>query len=167
LTHASTRQGSPDSGLHLTDDDLLRLLRPAPVPQMTDTLLDEEQVFGWITQEYERLYNLRPTPTALADARNRWWSAAPYERRASLVPWEVRREHRWSYALLMLGLEERRRAGGDASLTERDRARLEAWLDWMRARDVVLDYDPTSEAGLRCVPRRPGLDFDILRDPRW
>lgn len=143
---------------------------------MSDALLDEEQVFGWITlgrsdewitQEYERLYNLRPTPTTLADARHRWWSAAPYERRASLVPWDVRGEHRWSYALLMLGLEERRRAGGDASLTERDRARLEAWLDWMRARDVVLDYDPTSEAGLRCVPRRPGLDFDILRDPRW
>lgn len=85
--------------------------------------------------------------------------------RPNLAPWDVLPRHKWSYALTMLRTEERRRAWGDEGITEREHERLSAWLRWMAVRDVVLDYDPTNDDGFRYLPRRPGLDTDLVRDP--
>lgn len=65
---------------------------------------------------------------------------------------------------MMLRQEARRRAGG--VLTEKMEQALNIWLDGLEADGVVVHYEPDTEEGWFYVPRRPGVDQDIIRKPR-
>lgn len=157
------------------DDAVLRALLDDAAPRtLPGEVVDDEELFGWIAfdrtdewirQEYERRYNRHLTDEALAAARDRFTTAPPFMRRPNLAPWRIRPEHGLSYTLFLLMAEARRRMGDE--LAEREEVRLDAWLRQLRERDLVVDYDPTTKEGFRYVRRRPGLDFDIFRDPRW
>lgn len=85
------------------------------------------------------------------------------DHRAMLVPWTIDGAHRWSYALSMLRMEAGRRAG--AGLSEDDARRLETWLANLRDGDLVIDYNPGTDVGFCHVPRRRGIDHDLIREP--
>lgn len=85
--------------------------------------------------------------------------------RTDLIPWSVRPEHRWAYPLTMLRVEGRRRAHGDDHLSERTLARLTTWRHRLAWHDLVVHYDPDTPDGFSYLPRRPGVDLDLYRDP--
>jgi hypothetical protein len=63
----------------------------------------------------------------------------------------------------MLRTEARRRAG--KQLRKEERVRLDAWLRRLARENIVLHYDPDTDEGWFYVPRRPGVDTDIIRVP--
>ena len=88
---------------------------------------------------------------------------------ALLVPWMIAEAHRWSHALIMLTDESSRRRGD--TLSEHDARRLDAWTENLCEGDLVVHYDPGTEEGFSYVPRRLGVDHDLIRNPvdvvRW
>jgi hypothetical protein len=62
-----------------------------------------------------------------------------------------------------LRCEERRRAGHRLDLQME--ARLRRWRHELELRGLVVDYDPGSEEGFVLVPRRQGVDHDLIREP--
>lgn len=117
---------------------------------------------AWMCEESERRYNAPVSPASWHDVRQRPARDAAAIRNA-LVPWVIRPEHRWAYALTMLRSEARRRAGGE--VTERDGDRLDLWIENLRLGDLVIHYEPRSDEGFRHVPRRRGVDTDLIREP--
>ena len=85
-----------------------------------------------------------------------------HTRTDDLIPWPVRREHRYRYAIMMLRAEAKRRQG--KPLTDIEQRRLERWLAWLRENNAVVHYDPDTEQGWWYVPREPS-DDDIIRRP--
>jgi hypothetical protein len=84
---------------------------------------------------------------------------------SDLLPWLVHEDHRSMYPPKMLRLEGRRRRG--EKLPE-DRLRyLENWKRKMRDDGTVVHYEYDTEEGWFYVPRRPGIDKDLIRDPRY
>ena len=83
--------------------------------------------------------------------------------RADLIPWEVRAEHGYEYALAMLRLEIQRRGG--QQLRPIDEQRLTSWKLHLHDRQQVVHYDADTAAGFCSVPRRSGIDWDLIREP--
>ncbi|WP_372736169.1 hypothetical protein [Nocardioides sp.] len=127
----------------------------------------EGRTHAWMQAEYLRKYGLQTTLSAWSDygCRN------GLERRDDptgdpndvLVPWEIDKRHRWAYALMMLRTEARRRSG--IAPTETMAERLERWLRQMSDDNTVVAYNPNSEDGFTYVPRRSGIDTDLIRQP--
>ena len=91
------------------------------------------------------------------------WRPASAPSRDPIVPWAVKAEHRWARPLAMLRIESRRRAGfhvpgGDLEQLSRFRAEL-------AARGLVVHYESRTEQGWWLVPRRPGIDAGLIREP--
>ena len=84
-------------------------------------------------------------------------------REDDLVPWDIRPEHRWAYPLALLRTEARRRAGARGTVTEEERLAL--WKAGLADQGQVVAYDPYSEEGFSYVPRRAGVDGDLIREP--
>lgn len=123
----------------------------------------EGRSYQWMCEEYERRYNIEVTPNVFGNLRRRLGLELRPARDNDLIPWHVRADHRWAYPLAMLRTEARRRAG--ARLTPTDERRLSTWLKHLRERDLVVHYDPTTAEGFHYVPRRPGIDVDVVRRP--
>lgn len=133
---------------------------------------DEEQVrrwyaegrtYTWMSDEYERRYNITTTPTFWSyHRRRRGWSRR-IVRDDALIPWPITPQHRWHFYFAVLRMEARRRAG--ASLAKADVSRLEVVKHELAERDLVVAYDPQTEEGFSLVPRRPGIDHDLIREP--
>lgn len=85
------------------------------------------------------------------------------ERTDELVPWAVKKEHRWAYPLAMLRAEGCRRAG--QVVAESLLRRLDGWLATTASDNTVVHYDPATEEGFVHVPRREGVDLDLIRQP--
>lgn len=115
----------------------------------------------WMCEEYERRYNLVISASQLARFRE---TRGVGPRTSTLIPWDVLAEHRANVALEMLQAEQRARAGH--SLSAELAARLAAWRASLDENDFVVHYDPDTERGFFYVPRRPGIDTDIVRVPR-
>ncbi|WP_091336162.1 hypothetical protein [Micromonospora rhizosphaerae] len=81
----------------------------------------------------------------------------------TLVPWAVRREHRYNHILHMLRIEDRRRAGEPIPAAQMKK--LDIWLGNLREQNAVVHYDPDTEQGWWLVHRRPGVDDDLIRVP--
>ena len=109
--------------------------------------------YQWMSEEYERRYNLEVAPGI--------WAA--FCRRRCLTPWVVDHRHRWAYALKMLRLEAQLRAG--AELEAWDLEQLGQWCANLAEGDLVIHYDANDEDGFSYVPRRPGIDTDLYRVP--
>lgn len=124
---------------------------------------DENRPYEWIIQKYRDKYNIEIVHSTIGNWRSRLGLPRRQERNLDLVPWKVEARHRYKHALAMLRAEGRRRAG--APLSPIQQARLDSWLTFMRDQDCVVHYDPQTDQAFFYVPRRPGVDTDLVRVP--
>lgn len=92
-------------------------------------------------------------------------------RRHELLPWAVRPEHTRHPLVRLLDLEARRRDNlregtvihplGEDVLAELEALRVRLFEDG----DLVVHYDAGAVQGFQLVPRRPGIDLDMIRRP--
>lgn len=125
--------------------------------------IEEGRTYAWMSEEYLNKYNIETSPSMWSNFRRRHGLDRRIARNDELIPWEVQVQHRWRYPLAMLRHEARRRAGMDqaADIPEK----LEAWKRNLEAENVVVHYEPDTEDGFFYVPRRPGIDTDLIRVP--
>lgn len=103
------------------------------------------------------------TPGAIALARHRNnWPRVNLDH-SELIPWHIEPEHRRLYDHRMLTEESSRRQG--KSLTAEYARLVETWKKRLEAEGAVIHYDPLTEQGWWHVPRRPGIDTDLIRVP--
>ncbi len=126
--------------------------------------LEEGWTYQEMAEEYARKYNLEISPSMFASYRSRHGLPRRIARDPSLIPWAVKAQHRWSYPLAMLRIEARRRGGFEVRAS--DNERLASFKRDLYAEGLVVHYDPDTEVGWWLVPRRPGVDLDMIRDPR-
>ena len=77
--------------------------------------------------------------------------------------WVVAAHHRGLYAAKMLRFEGRRRRGD--VLPEGIGPRLESWKNKLALDELVVFYTPDTPEGWHYVPRRQGVDLDLISDP--
>lgn len=123
---------------------------------------EEGRTYAWMVEEYKRKYNIDTVPSLWGNFRRRRGLARRITRNDELIPWAVKEEHRWAYALQMLRSEARRREGKE--LREMEALRLEAWLRGLDRDNAVIYYDPDTKEGFFYVPRE-AKDDDIIRRP--
>lgn len=114
-----------------------------------------------MVDEYVRKYGIRTTTSMWALLRRRQGIPRRIVRDTCLIPWEVDPEHRHCHAISMLRAEARRRAG--LPLTPKAAQNLSAWLSRLQRDGTVVLYDRA--IGWRYVPRRNGIDLDLIREP--
>ncbi|GAA5154305.1 hypothetical protein GCM10023340_37650 [Nocardioides marinquilinus] len=125
--------------------------------------LRQGRTYQWIADEYVRKYGVETTVSMWAVLRRRHGIEPRIVRDRSLIPWEVRPEHRHGHAVAMLRAEARRRTG--VRLKPKVAADLNAWLDRLKRDGAVVLYDRSAPGGWRYVPRRDGVDLDLIREP--
>lgn len=119
--------------------------------------------YRWMTEEHERKYHRKPTVAAFQSIVRRMDLPPRSLRNNPLIPWRVRREHQRKWTHSLLRNENRRRSGlpvPDTALTE-----LERWKIGLEKAGAVVDYRPDTEEGYFLVPRRDGIDTDLIRVP--
>lgn len=124
---------------------------------------NEGRTYAWMCQEYERQYNLSTVPSLWANFRRQRQLSRRIVVDGHLIPWMVKDEHRWAHPLAVLRLVARERAGYE--LTADNRARVLSWYARLAVDDLVVGYDDDTDEGFFYVPRRPGLDLDLIREP--
>lgn len=132
-------------------------------PQEFTEWWNEGRTYEWIIDQYRKKYHIEITPSAIGNWRARLGLERRQQRDLDLIPWKVEDRHRYKHTLAMLRAEGRRRAG--APLSDIQKTRLESWLAFMKEEDAVVHYDPETEEGFFYVPRRPGVDIDLVRQP--
>lgn len=123
----------------------------------------EGRAFRWMAEEHDRKYGRKPTVAAFQSVVRR--SGLPPRSLHSnpLIPWKVRREHQRKWTHTQLRNENRRRNGmpvNEAKLME-----LERWKIGLEKAGAVVDYRRDTEEGYFLVPRRDGIDTDLIRVP--
>ena len=124
---------------------------------------EQGRTYQWMVDRYLEKYNLETRISMWSNLRSRRGWERRFVRDDDLIPWRVNPEHRWHYAVSMLRAEARRRAG--VELTPEFTDRLERWLMHRREDDTVVHYDPDTPEGFWYVPRRVGIDTDLIRAP--
>lgn len=132
-------------------------------PDEFDRWWNEGKSYQWIVDEYQRKYDIEITPSTIGNWRARRGLERRQQTDLSLLPWKIERQHRYKHAPAMLRAEGRRRAG--MPLSELQTALLNNWLRFMADEDCVVHYDPETEEGFFYVPRRKGVDTDLIRKP--
>lgn len=138
---------------------------PAPKIQNETEIkrwFEEGRTYKWMTDEYLRKYRLEVTRSTFSNLRRRRGWEKRINRDDDLIPWEVKREHRWAYAVTMLRAEARRRGG--YGMDANQLAKIAAWKENLLARGEVIHYDPDTAKGFHYVKRGPG-DHDLIREP--
>lgn len=125
--------------------------------------IEEGRTYRWIVEEYRRKYNIETVPSTWAMFRQREGIPRRIVRDENLVPWAIRQEHRWLNPAAMLRNEARRRAGFD--LGDERTHELDTWIATLQSEGVVVHYDPDTDQGFFYVPRRQGIDTDLVRVP--
>lgn len=125
--------------------------------------IEEGRTYRWMSEEYDTKYNIEITPNAFANLRYRRGLDRRIGRGDDLIPWNVKREHRWEYPVVMLRVEVRRREGRE--LRDIDAKRLESWKRQLTEGGLVVHYDPETDEGWWYVPAREGIDLDLIREP--
>jgi hypothetical protein len=116
-----------------------------------------------IVRKLEQEDHISVSPSAISQFRSRHALPAAPGRHDDLIPWRVKREHASLHAAKCLRWESRRRAGEE--LPELAERKLDGFLRRLEAEDAVVHYEPASAEGWWLVPRRDGVDEDIIRDP--
>lgn len=125
--------------------------------------IEEGKTYAWMVEEYERKYHLQVGQSMFGNFRARRGLERRTVRDDDLIPWEVKREHRYAWPINMLRMEARRRAGHE--LTGEQAKQVDGWLRGLERDGCVLHYDPDTEQGWWYVPRREGVDKDLIREP--
>lgn len=126
--------------------------------------LTEGRTYQWIIDEYRRKYNIETTVSMWSNFRSRRGLSRRLAWNEELVPWAVKREHRWRHPVSMLRQEARRRAGME--LSPERLANVLAWAEGLREQGLVVHYDPDTVDGFHYVAARPGIDTDLVRVPQ-
>lgn len=124
---------------------------------------DEGRTYAWMIEKYREKYGIETTVSMWGNFRRRHGLDRRMTWDDELIPWVVKVEHRYDYPILMLRKEARRRAGFPTT-SEQD-AEIDAWLAGMLEAGTVLHYDAETDQGWFYVPRRDGIDKDIIRRP--
>lgn len=133
---------------------------------------DEQEIVRWyqdgwtyqeMVDEYRRKYNMEVSISMFSGVRRRLGLERRILRNQNLIPWIIAPAHRTAYDLNLLRMEARRREG--RKLRNGDMGRLNKWLEWMADEGVVVHYDADTVEGFYYIPRRPGIDTDIIRRP--
>lgn len=122
---------------------------------------DEGRTYAWMVATYREKYAIETTVAMWGNFRRRRGLDRRITWDDELVPWVVELRHRYDYPALMVRKEARRRAGFD--MTGDQHHEIDTWLAGMRSAGTVLHYDPST--GWNYVPRRAGIDRDIIREP--
>jgi hypothetical protein len=125
--------------------------------------LEDGKTYQWIVDEYRRKYQIETTISMWAALRRRHGLNTRIVRDEALIPWAVKPEHRHAHAVSMLRAEARKRAG--KTLTPLMAQMLETWLRGLKDDERVVHYDPSTAEGWSYVPRREGIDKDLIRVP--
>lgn len=123
----------------------------------------EGRAYQWIVDVYLRKYGIRTTVSMWAVLRRKHGIERRIVRDKTLIPWEVNPEHRHGHAVSMLRAEARRREG--VLLSPKVSTNLSAWLKRLDRERVVVHYDRATTEGWRYLPRRDGVDLDLIREP--
>lgn len=84
-------------------------------------------------------------------------------RMADDIPWTVAPEHSDGYQHQMLQIAQRLRKG--EKVGKSNQSDFSTWLTHLYEADAVVHYDPSTELGWFYVPRRAGIDRDLIREP--
>lgn len=125
---------------------------------------EEGRTYAWMISEYERKYNIETVPSMWGNFRRRRGLDRRNARNDELMPWYIEPQHRWGYPARMLRAEARRRVGME--LPPGEEHRLEVWKRHLDEEGVVVHYDGATEQGWFYVPRREGVDADLIRKPQ-
>ncbi|WP_240942573.1 hypothetical protein [Planosporangium thailandense] len=125
--------------------------------------IEEGRTYKWIVEEYRRKYNIETTISMWGNLRRRRGIDTRIVHDEDLIPWQVEERHRWAYPAVMLRAAGRRRAGRE--IGGEYSSRLDTWLRARAEDDTVVHYDPDTDEGWFYVPRRPGVDTDLIRVP--
>lgn len=124
---------------------------------------DEGKSYPEMQQLYREKYNIETGQTMWGNYARR----KKLKRRTvwdpSLIPWSVPPQHRTRLAYALLTQEARLRAG--ESITPNFQKRLESWKQKLAAKDLVVHYEPEVPPYFHLVPRRKGIDKDLVRVP--
>lgn len=126
-------------------------------------LIESGMTYAEMCQFYLDKYNIETVPSMWGNFRRRKGLQRRIARNDDMIPWEIRQEHRWAWPVTMLRFEARRREGMD--LAPRREKQLDSWLKWLNENNAVVHYDPDTEEGFFYVPRREGVDTDLIRVP--
>lgn len=125
--------------------------------------IEEGKTYQWMVEEYRRKYNIETVPSMFSNFRRRKGLERRSVRNDDLIPWAVDEKHRWKNQAVMLRAAARQREG--KPLNAQSLRALTSWLVSMEEQDLVVHYDPATEDGFFYVPRRPGVDMDLIRVP--
>jgi len=107
---------------------------------------------------------LRIAQTTFSNLRARRGWPRRNARDAELIPWAIKPEHHFGEPLWALRAEARLRSGMEMRQGALDK--LAAWKDRQFHDGLVIHYDPDTEQGWWLVPRREGVDMDMIREPQ-
>lgn len=131
---------------------------------------NEKQIVDWLNEGrpyreivdlYDLAFNVRLSLSTITNVRKRNGMPPRINRDDRLIPWAVRPEHSNRMDLVGLRAESRMRAG--LTLNSQTMANWRRWRKDLDESGKVVDYDPDS--GFSWVPRRPGIDLDLIREP--
>lgn len=124
---------------------------------------EEGKTYSWMVDEYLRKYNIQISPSAFGNFRRLRGLERRQTRDSDLIPWLVLEKHRWHYYVVQLRTEARRREG--KPLKPREIQKLDSFIANLAEANAVVHYDPDTEQGFFAVPRREGIDTDLVRVP--
>ncbi|HLP97641.1 MAG TPA: hypothetical protein VK149_04270 [Sideroxyarcus sp.] len=101
-----------------------------------DAGMTHREIVGYIADKY----GLRVSRSSVSAALSRAGLTEAGMRYKSEIPWRVKAEHLTQYQARMLRLLGRRRA--DVELTGEEDGRLDAWLEAVEEREIVVAYSP-------------------------
>lgn len=114
-----------------------------------------------IADRVQELTGERITKSGISAALVRAGAGKDQVRYQDLIPWQVLMGHQKQYHVRMLRVEGRLRAGGHVE--EGALRRLENWKAELEQKRAVIHYNPMKEPGFHAVPRREGIDTDLIR----
>jgi hypothetical protein len=133
-----------------------------PPTQELQTLREQGLTCEQIADEVARKYHVRVTGTAISMALLRAGYPAKTPRYAAEIPWRVRPEHNNDHDVYMLRVAARVKHGKRVSAEER--RMLDAWRRQLDDQQAVVHYH--RDHGFMWVPRRPGVDTGLIREPQ-
>lgn len=136
-----------------------RKLPPAPeLAKMVEAGMTHTQIADKISKDIGEHVSRSSVAVALSRANLTTRTAAD-----KAVPWIIRPEHQNRYDMHMLRIHRRVQRGEAIRPSDADRYR--SWRANLDQHDAVIHYEPRSIVGFWLVPRRPGIDTGVIREP--
>lgn len=111
------------------------------------------------------LFGYSPSAAAFSKlAQRSGWRARVVRGTTPLIPWEYESRHGHGHFLRMLQLDQRERLGFEDP-GPKGRMQLRAFRKNLADNDAVVAYFPDTEEGFFLVPKRPGIDTGLIRNP--